>query len=124
MGQIKCCEAFSSRQSSEKLINTGQWVCFCLCKLINYLFKISTNSDGAIFSSFLTIGTMGVAQCENLIMLMIPADSSLSNSAETLSCKAKGTCLALKNCGLASSFRYNLTLDLLKVPNSSVKTDG
>ena len=55
--------------------------------------------------SFLTIGTMGVAQCENLVGAIIPAACSLSSSAATLSRRANGTCRALRKRDSTLSFR-------------------
>ena len=102
MQQIKRGEAFPSRQFSKKVVNTGQGVYLSLCKLANCLLEVPTNPDRAIlFDDW----DYRCSQCENLVGVMIPAASSLSNSAETLSHRAKETCLALKNCGFASSFR-------------------
>ena len=55
--------------------------------------------------SLLTTGTIGVAQFENLTGTMIPLACNLSNSSTTLSLKASGKGLALKNCGVARSSR-------------------
>ena len=55
--------------------------------------------------SLLTIGTMDVAQRENLFGAIMLAAWSLSSSAATLSHRANGTCLALRKRGSAFSFR-------------------